>query len=240
MTTLDYRESHLQAGKGKTYHERFEKSPYRKLMWEQEQKVLNSLVREFLPRGGIRHLDFACGTGRVLTFLGGHVGESTGVDVSSSMLEVAREHSPHAEILEADITRNDVLGDREFDLITAFRFLPNAQPELRSQVMRVLRRHLAPGGCLVFNNHKNTGSIRNRMARMIGRRDYQGMSDAEARTLVAEAGLTIARVYHLGTFPASEKHPVLPIALLRPLDVWLSNRTWLCPLGGNLIYACGG
>ena len=234
----DYRNSHCQPGKGESYHAAFANNPYRRMVWEMEQAVLDRILKEFVGESRPTHLDFACGTGRILGFLGGRMAQSTGVDVSSDMLAVARRENPGAEILEADLTREDVLGERTFDVITAFRFFPNAQPELRREVMRVLVGHLAPGGVLVFNNHRNAGSLRIRLTRWLGRRKGRGWSRAEAEALVAEAGLTVAAVHPLCVFPASERHPLLPVGLVRGIEQAARRCPWLGRWGENQIVVC--
>ncbi len=60
---------------------------------------------------------------------------ATGIDVSASMLAVARQSAPSAEIVEGDPTREDLLSERHFDLITAFRSFPNAEDPLREAAM---------------------------------------------------------------------------------------------------------
>ncbi len=234
----DYRKSHLQPDKGRTYHEAFAKNPYRRMMWDLEKGVLDRILNKFFVGKDIRHLDFACGTGRILAYLSGRASLSVGVDVSPSMLEVARQQNRNAEILEADLTANDVLGDRKFNLITAFRFFPNAQPELRTQVMTLLHHHLEDGGCLVFNNHKNTGSTRNRLARLVGRRGYQGMSWVEVEDLLGRAGLGVVGAYHLATFPSSDSRTILPVPLLRTIESLASRLRPLRKLGENIIFVC--
>lgn len=234
----DYRRSHQAEGKGESYHAAFSSIPYRRLIWDLEKKVLDRVVRERLERGALRHLDFACGTGRVLAHIADRADVSVGVDISPSMLEVAKAGSGRSEILEADLTRSDVLGGRRFDLITAFRFFPNAQPGLRAEAMGVLARHLAPGGRLVFNNHKNSSSLRFRLSRLrrCGGRD--GMSDAEARALAAANGLLIESVRGLDFSPVSEERAVLPLAVMRPVEEVLSKWTKARPWAANVIYIC--
>lgn len=238
ITTMDYRESHLQQDTGKAYHAVFADNPYRRMMWQFEKGILDRIWRSFYGISGVRHLDFACGTGRILHYLADRTAERVGVDLSASMLEVARADNEGAELLEADVTVDDVLGERKFDLITAFRFFPNAQPELRRQAMQVLNQHLTDKGHLVFNNHKNTGSTRNRLAILFGHRDYKGMSLAEVKDLLAENNLEVVKMYSLGIFPAAERRLLLPIFLLRPLEALLSKLSPLGRLGENLIFVC--
>ncbi len=235
---MDYRESHLQSGKGESYQAAFSNNPYRSMIWQFEKTSLDHILATFYPDTQIDLLDFACGTGRIMNYFAERTRQAVGVDVSPSMLEVARNNVGKGRIIEADLTREDILGDRKFNLITAFRFFPNAQPELRIQVMRVLRNHLADNGYIVFNNHKNTGSIRNRLARLCGRKKYRGMSTAEISDLLKESNLNVVKVYPLAIFPASEKRPLLPIFILRSLETILG---WIRPLrnmGGNLIFVC--
>ena len=161
MIPGSYRESHLH--KGTDYHETFVSFPHRATIWGLEQWLLLKIVRKHFLNEPPRHLDFACGTGRILGYLSPYCRSAVGVDISASMLDVARGNETRAEIMEADITRDDILGKREFDLITAFRFFPNAEFELRKEALGALARHLSGEGVLVFNNHKNAGSLRRRL-----------------------------------------------------------------------------
>jgi predicted TPR repeat methyltransferase len=236
--TLDYRKSHLQREKGTTYHATFSNEPYRKMVWQFEKDIIDRILASLYSGIQIYHLDFACGTGRILAHVEGRAKHAVGVDVSPSMLKVARDINRPAEIIEADLTIDDVLGERKFNLITAFRFFPNAQPELRKQVMQLLSIHLEDNGYLVFNNHKNIGSTRNRLARLFGRCGYKGMSISEVKTLLAESDLEIVKTYHLCVFPASDEHLLLPIFLLRPIEALLSKYRPLRNFGENHIYVC--
>ena len=236
--TTDYRTSHLRSGKGQAYHATFSDEPYRNMVWQFEKDILDRILTTFFGRTEIDHLDFACGTGRILSYLEDCTEIAVGVDLSPSMLAVARKNNESSEIIEADLTRDDVLRQRKFNLITAFRFFPNAEAELRSEAMQVLARHLDDNGYLVFNNHKNTGSTRNRLARLFGRRGYKGMSLAEAKKLLAESGLEIVRIYHLCVFPASDTRTLLPICFLRYTEGILNRIPALCNLGENLVFVC--
>jgi ubiquinone/menaquinone biosynthesis C-methylase UbiE len=236
---MGYTESHK--GKGSNYHQSFapEVNPHRAMLWRLERRALDEVVRRHLVPGKVAHLDFACGTGRILGHLSRRVATATGVDVSPSMMEVARDVAPGAELIEADLTQRDVLGERHFDLITAFRFFPNAEPELRRSVIRVLARHLAPAGVLVFNNHKNRNSLPRRISRFLGREaPGQTMTDAEVQTLIAEVGLRILEVVPLASLPFSENHLFLPVLLLELLERGLSGRRALTSIAQDVIYVC--
>ena len=237
---LPYIERHK--GRGQDYDETFspEVNPYRAMVWRLEQAQLDRILRTYLTPGRIAHLDFACGTGRILGRLRGQVESAVGVDVSSSMLEVARREVPGVELIEADLTSTDVLGERRFDLITAFRFFPNAEPELRRAVFRVLARHLGAHGILVFNNHKHRDSLRRRISRAWGREVARGtMTRADAEALAAGAGLRILEVVPLACLPLSEERLLLPIGLAEPLERRLSGRPAMAGIAQDLLYVCG-
>jgi SAM-dependent methyltransferase len=236
---LRYTDSHK--GRGDDYHKTFspDVNPYRAMVWRLEQRALGGILRDHLVPGTISHLDFACGTGRILQYFSGRVSSATGVDVSSSMMEVARKVAPGAELIEADLTQHDVLDERCFDLITAFRFFPNAEPGLRQAVISVLARHLAPRGVLVFNNHKNRNSLRLRIARLWGRAVPPGtMTHAEVEELLAQAGLRVLEAIPLATLPLSERHLLLPVPLLEPLERLISGWSSLAGLAQDVIYVC--
>jgi hypothetical protein len=154
-------------------------------------------------------------------------------------MDVARGVAPEAELIEADLTQQDALGDRRFDLITAFRFFPNAEPELRQAVFSVLARHLSPDGVLVFNNHKNRNSLRVRIARLRGRGVTRGtMTHAEVEGLLSQAGLRILGVIPVVSLPLSENHVLLPVRLVEPLERVIGGWTPLAGIAQDIIYVC--
>lgn len=239
MSSVGYTDAHK--GKGQDYHASFSPqiNPYRAMVWRLEQRALDGILDTQFPNLKPAHLDFACGTGRVLGYLAGRVRSSTGVDVASSMLKVAMETAPGAELIEADLTQRDVLGNRSFDLITAFRFFPNAESELRKSVLEVMRRHLTPDGVVVFNNHKNRSSLRARISRFLGREAAtRTMVHGEVQALVAEARLRIVRTIPLAILPLSEYHLLLPIALLEVLERRLGGLQSLVGVAQDIIYVC--
>ena len=236
--TEGYRQSHMH--KGSDYHADFTELPRRALLWRIEKRFLSDIVQRFLPGRRIAHLDFACGTGRILAHLANDVGASTGIDISASMLKVARSNAPNAEFFEADVTRGNVLGDRQFDLITAFRFFPNAEPNLRSDVIRALAPHLNPDGILVFNNHRNDSCLSYSLRRLVrlGRGGPRGMSQEEVHELLDSVGLGVRKVYNAGIVPEGENYPFWP----RFWISWVENLASRLPIARwseDLLYVCG-
>jgi SAM-dependent methyltransferase len=237
--TVRYTDRHK--GRGAEYHETFspDVNPYRAMAWRLEQRVLDRILREHLLGRAFTHLDFACGTGRILEYFARHPASSTGVDVSSSMMEVARSVAPGAELIEADLTERDVLGERRFDVITAFRFFPNAEPELRRSVFATLARHLAADGVLIFNNHKNRNSLRGRLSRLRRRGSPRGtMTHQEAEALLAGAGLRILEATPVASLPLSDKRLWLPVGLVEPVERMLGRWSGLVPVAQDVVYVC--
>ena len=203
-------------------------------MWKLEKKFLDDIVKRYFPCYSISHLDFACGTGRILKYLEGRTDSSVGVDLSEEMLCMARKEVPQAEIIQADLTREDVLGDRRFNLITAFRFFPNAQPELRMEAMHVLVKHLTDSGYIVFNNHLNSSSLLHR----IQKDSAHGMNEAEMLKLVLSNGLRIINVYHGGVLPTNETRAYLPGHMLLAVETVASRFQTFRTYAQNLVYVC--
>lgn len=237
MTTISYRASHL--AKGADYHAQFSTNLRRRLLWSLEQGILDAIWSRYLTGRPVQHLDFACGTGRILGHFESRAVSSTGVDLSPAMLNVARSTTRNALIVQGDLTREDVLGTAEFDVITAFRFFPNAEADLRSAAITALKSHLKADGILVFNNHLSTASLRRRVARLVTARERgaSGMSPAEVHALVATAGLRILRTYHAGIVPESEGSPWRLRWLIEAIERFASCLP-MASLAENVIYVC--
>ena len=200
-----YRHSHKYPGKGLEYETYYETQPWQRFLWSRERKIILQILEKYFADRDIQLLDFACGTGRITSFLEGRVKTSTAVDVSDSMLAIAREKLKRTEIIEADITIDNVLAGRRFNLITAFRFFVNAEPALRSAAMKTLARLLSEDGCLVFNNHQSYGSPWIKLLYMRHQqKNPQGIFNVmtldEMNRLVEDAGMEIVELYPVGFF----------------------------------------
>ena len=205
MAKTSYRESHKYASKGAEYEDYYRTDAWEKFLWSREQDIILGILDKYFTDSEIHLLDFACGTGRITALLEDRVKTSTGVDVSGSMLKIAKRRLGRTEIIEGDITTENALDGRKFNLITAFRFFLNAEPELRSAAMNALAGLLAEDGILVFNNHHNLGSpwirlLHQRHLRKNPDGIFNVMSIEQMTELVEGAGLEIIEIHPAGFF----------------------------------------
>lgn len=226
VAKISYRESHKYAAKGAEYEAYYQNKAWQRFLWSREQEIILRILEKYFAGRDIHLLDFACGTGRITEFLENRVKTSTGVDVSDSMLAVARKKLKQTEIIKADITVENVLKPKKFNLITAFRFFLNAEPELRFAAIKALAELLDEDGYLAFNNHQNSGSpwIKLRYAhhRKKNPEDtFNVMSIDQMKTLVEGAGLEIIEIYPAGFF----NPPKIPVSysLNRAID-WAAGK----------------
>lgn len=206
MPSSDYRSSHVGQEKSRIYEEDiYREGSYDEMLWRIERELLIKEIRALQKKvGKIQYLDFACGTGRIISFLEQSVEESYGIDVSSAMLAKAREKVKKSELIYADLTANDVLKDKTFDLITAFRFFLNAEPELRASAFSVLRTKLKDEKSIfIFNMHGNIVSHRlfTKFWYLLRGRRLATSSFWEAQRLVSENGLEVIHWYGIGVLP---------------------------------------
>jgi SAM-dependent methyltransferase len=203
VTKHSYRYTHLGAEKARSYDaDLWDLRAAKGLTWSLERRLLGHLL-DTLPEPPRTGLDFACGTGRVLAFLGERGIEATGVDISPDMLAVAREHCPDAHLVEGDVTARPDLVRGPFDVVTAFRFFLNAEPELRAEALRWLRGVVRPGGRLVANFHLNPYSARGlyTRARLRGDAAMPTMSVPQARALLVAGGFRPLSVHGYDFLP---------------------------------------
>jgi SAM-dependent methyltransferase len=229
-----YSESHLT--KGKSYHAFFRDRPGRRLMWELEQSVLLQILEEVGPVS--RHLDFAGGTGRIAGFMQSRCETQYILDISSAMLDVAREHLEHAHVVCRDFREGvPEVPPQSVDMVTAFRFFPNADEELRDAAMEFIASRLRPGGYLVCNNHRNFWSVPYVTARLLFVGGADGMEHREMRDLAECHGLQLIGSHSIGLIPQTDNHAMLPWGLVRMIEkaclAHIGRRT---RAGYNVVY----
>lgn len=192
--TRDYRLSHI--GRGRDY-DSLSRNGWARYMTDRERDILAKLVSSLFPRRIPRHLDFACGTGRVTEFLEEMADQAYGVDVSATMIEQAQRKCSRTKFIHADLTIED-LELEPVHLISAFRFFGNAQDRLRISALHAIRQLLVPRGYLVFNNHKNASSMHNLLRTCVGDRPSEDLSYSKLRRMLASTGFRIRRTCGVG------------------------------------------
>ena len=171
-----------------TYHEQRDKFKSHELLAE---------FSSLLPPGG-DVLDVGCGAGvPVARFLVRAGFKVTGVDVSSTMLELARVHVPEASLVQMDMRRLD-LEAGSFDGICAFYSLFHVPRDELPQVLVGFNRLLRQDGILLFCSGRDawegTGDFHG--ARMF----WSHPDRAATRRFVLDAGfvVTMSKVQELG------------------------------------------
>lgn len=230
-----YRESFQTAERAAEYdYIQYAEGSISDLIWQIEAPTLERIVRGFKRIWGhIDYLDFACGSGRILSLLETHVETATGIDVSQAMLDRARAKVNKARLLCRDLTADD--GDLEgrYDLITAFRFFLNAEPTLRREILQQLAHRLkGPESRLVLNIHGNILSYKLILlpyhwlrARFAGRAIGGYLSKRELWNDLAAAGFVVEAVFGMGFIPGKIL-PLLPFSWA----LWLERRLIELPL----------
>ena len=129
----------------------------------------------------------------------------------AAMVERAAGKLTRGTMMCKDITDEADEIEGRYDLITAFRFVLNAEPALRIAAFKALAARLRDrSSVLVFNNHGNPWSHKlpvwpYHRLRRIGagyRTEGNYMTGRETRRLADEAGLTIERVLGCGLLSA--------------------------------------
>ena len=193
----DYRSSHLR--KGADYDEALETSPLNAYLARHEARLINVILNKHFAAGVPTYLDFACGTGRITALVESRARQSYAVDVSDSMVTLARQKCKATTFIVQDITR-EPLRVRDVDLVTSFRFFGNAQDALRAEALAVLRDALRPGGYLLVNNHRNRDSMRNLLLRLTGQPSDGELGHFRFRKLLRRTGFDIVETCGIGAW----------------------------------------
>ena len=195
METEDYRDSHR--ARGAVYDQTIFSTPLDAYADRWEAYHLAGVVQRLYPARIPRYLDFACGTGRITQRVEPFAAESYGVDISESMLAVARGKCAKTKFVCADLTREDPdIGT--FDLVTSFRFFGNAQDELRVAALSAISRRMRIGGHLVINNHRNPRSLMALARRIATGTEEMDLTYAKLERLLRGHGLEIVLRHPIG------------------------------------------
>lgn len=181
-----------------------------------------ALMASRLPNKKInRILDFGCGSGRSLSFLGAYFPESEiwGYDVSPVSLELAAKQLPRANLFSSWGMAEKI----RFDAIIAANVFHHIPPELRLQSLSDCRKVLEDGGDMFVFEHNPF----NPLTRWIFERcpfdvNAEMLSLKTTASLAKKAGFSSCEYGYTLFFPR-------PLAFLRWAEPWLG---WL-PLGAQ-------
>jgi ubiquinone/menaquinone biosynthesis C-methylase UbiE len=106
---------------------------------------------------GASVLDLGCGTGMpMMGYLMINRGmQTTGVDASYRMLEIAKNNLPQAAFIKADM--RELALDRKFDAIIAWHSFFHLPAEDQPAMFKVFKDHLKENGVLLFTSGKEYG-----------------------------------------------------------------------------------
>jgi O-antigen/teichoic acid export membrane protein/SAM-dependent methyltransferase len=239
VTPSSYRASHLGAEKALSYDEDlWDPQAAKGLDWLVEQQLLADIIRTSVAPLPQAVADFACGTGRVLEFLCRHFPSPVGIDISPDMLALAHDRCPQATVILGDVTSSPGLAPGPFDLITAFRFFLNAEPDLRGEVLAWMRGSLRPGGMVVANFHLNPLSLRGAYlrARMTPSARPPMMSAKDAGQLFAAHGFAVRRILGYSFLPYRRAgQTLLAPTARRGVEMRLAGTKALRPVAGSFL-----
>jgi hypothetical protein len=157
------------------------------------------------------------------------------------MLKIARESLPEVKFYQADITRENIFN-KKFKIITAFRFLLNAQPELREQCLGYFYDHLCDDGVLIVNNHLRYASAKGRLIALLQRsgiwqeRNY--LKDAEFKSIMEKHGFKISKVFSFCLIPGSQSLPPVSDKLQARLEKMFCRFLKLQKYAEQSVYIC--
>ena len=242
--TQGYRQSHVSTDSASRYDRRYSEKNHETMLWSLEQSLLlQELTRLRARKPRIEYLDFACGTGRLLSFLESRVEKAVGIEIAENMLSVARGKVESAQLICKDITVESGPPEARYDLITAFRFLLNAEPSLRLAALKALARRLRDRGSrLIVNNHNNLPSYRiiawplHRLRQSVtGTPKPNYLSRRQIKSIFEMAGLELIATHGYGQFSAHVVN-LLSLDRLRDLESALVDAPLLWRFATHQMY----
>lgn len=237
-----YADVHFVEGVAEEYEAVYSPASYDSAMWRMQRPFVRSSLRRVLSRsGGLKYLDFACGTGRIISAVQDITTEALGVDISPLMLARAARRVASSSLRCGDILGDSTLADHDYDAITAFRFFLNTDPHMRLPVLRNLARRLrGRGSRLIFNVHGNGRSVlalTDRYRRVRGWPPLKTLSHSRVAEMIAAAGLEIETMRGYGLVPRRlYRTAFAPVA--EALDQHASRSSILAPLTQDIVYVC--
>jgi polysaccharide pyruvyl transferase WcaK-like protein/SAM-dependent methyltransferase len=229
ISDRQYSSRFLEGSSVEAYEEEFAAGRLMASVSELELRAVRSVLEQEHRTSFGRHLDFACGAGRATGFVEGFADTTVGVDVSAAMLDRARARFPRARFICGDVSTRPALLDEfgPFDLVTVWRFVAPAEPQLRLTTLAAIARSMADGGVLLVNNNANRTSLHTvallvrsivRAESLLTSRPYQqSLAHRDLCRLIEAVGLRVEETRAIGYLPQQLTRR-LPPFLWMPLE----------------------
>jgi SAM-dependent methyltransferase len=221
---------------------------YSTFIWRWQAPLVERLLREIQqkdPTG--RHLDFACGTGRITQLTEKIFPEVDALDISSAMVELARATCPRARFFVGNVLEDPNLCPGPYASATAFRLLLNLDPPLRLPILAGLNQRLKPGGMLLVNLHGNRHSMRHPAilwkrwrldkSKLNDTIMLNDMSRSEVEKDLEASNFVVEHVYGTGVLPPTVYRWPLR-SLWSRIDSGLSGISFLNSFCVDLLFVC--
>ena len=236
-----YRYSHMRKGIGEEYDIKLN-NKFEHFIFDLEKIIFRHLFKKYFNFDIKSSLDFACGTGRITKELEKYSENSFAIDVSDEMLRIARKKCKKTYFLKADISQKDVLKNKKFDLILAWRFFLNSENTLKKQILLILKKHLKKSGYLIFNIHMNRFSLVGLQfyirKKIFKQKVINTATLSEIKKLLHQTGYKIIEVYPLAHFPGRLNFLILPQKVLSSIELWLTKIGIFKLFAKDLIFIC--
>ncbi len=115
-----------------------------------DRRLLDTFADMVIAGGGTRVLDAGCGPGRVSEYLHGHGLTTVGIDVSPTMIDIARRGYPALQFDVGSILDLNLAGG-SLEGVVAWYSIIHTPPKLLTVVFTEFWRVLAPGGLLLLS-----------------------------------------------------------------------------------------
>lgn len=227
--TQSYRTNHQSKNYGNLYNKTYEDGYYFH-QWEKLEKPILKNIFSDLSCTYKTYCDFACGTGRILSFAEQFFEKTYGVDISSEMAVHAKTRCTKSEIFVEDITKNNI--DLHADVMTSFRFFLNAEPSLREEALQAIRKILNDRGVFICNVHMNRksilGCVYECINKITGKKLYNTLTEKEITSVLEKNGFEVERVIWYSYLPRTGwRMAWLSKYLLQPLDKIMGKLNFL-------------
>jgi SAM-dependent methyltransferase len=248
-TSSSYSSRFLKREAAESYAQgEYGRESYASAIWHLQAPLLKKIlgrVRQENPEGS--HFDFACGTGRITRLAEDFFEKVDALDISPTMVDIAREEDSKAKFFVGNILESPELCPGPYASITSFRLLLNVDPLLRAPILVQLNRRLQPNGALIVNLHGNRKSLRH-PAILWKKWKHRGdadpsnimlneMSQDEVEKCLEAAGFQVDEIHGFGVLPPTLDR--LPLnSLWRALDRWLSSLDGLNRYCIDLVFVC--